>query len=84
VTTDDLNRAWIAQANADADRGVLECRVCRTKGPLDEAISMWTNGMLVFAICRRCMLVHDVVTRPTEHGIEVRAVLRRPLVLRGG
>ena len=26
---DALHRAWVAQAQAAADRGVIECRICK-------------------------------------------------------
>ena len=83
MTPDGLQRAWIARANADADRGVLECRMCHRSGPLDEAITLWRDGTLVFAVCDRCARSHDIVIRPTSEGIEVRGRNRGPLVIRG-
>ncbi len=80
---DALQRAWVAQAQADADRGVIECRMCKRTSSLDEAITLWRNGFLVFAVCDRCSAKHDVVIRPTGAGIEVRGVSRGPLVVRG-
>lgn len=80
---DALQRAWVAQAQADADRGVIECRMCKRRSPLDEAITLWRNGFLVFAVCDRCCGCHDVVIRPTGAGIEVRGMSRGPLVIRG-
>ncbi len=80
---DALQRAWVARAQADADRGVIECRFCRRPSPLDEAITLWRNGFLVFAVCDRCCGCHDVVIRPTGAGIEVRGMGRGPLVIRG-
>jgi hypothetical protein len=79
---DALQRAWVAQACADAERGVIECRMCRRRGPLDEALTLWRNGVLVFALCDRCAGSHDVVIRPTDAGIEVRGRTRGPLIVR--
>ncbi len=68
----DLNAAWVKQAQLDAERGVIECRVCRTKGSLADSVTLWRNGVLVFASCARCMAFHDILMRPNERGIEVR------------
>jgi hypothetical protein len=81
---DALQRAWVAQAQADADRGVLECRMCRRHGPLDEALTLWRNGVLLFAVCDRCARTHDVLVRPTDAGIEIRGRTRGPLICGGG
>lgn len=77
-----LQRAWVARACADADRGVIECRMCRRRGPLDEALTIWRNGVLVFAVCDRCARSHDVLIRSTDAGIEVRGRTRGPLIVR--
>lgn len=81
---DALQRAWVAQACADADRGVLGCRMCGRRAPLDETTTLWRSGVLVFALCDRCARTHDVVMRPTEAGIEVRARRRGPVLVGGG
>ena len=78
---DALQRAWFAKAQADAERGVLECRMCRRTEPPDEALTLWRNGVLVFALCDRCSGDHDVLVRRTERGIEVRGRQRGPLVI---
>jgi hypothetical protein len=80
---DALQRTWVAQAQADAERGVLECRMCRRHGPIDEALTLWRNGVLVFAVCDRCARTHDILIRPTDEGIEVRGRSRGPLIVRG-
>ena len=77
----DLQRAWVRQAQLDAERGVIECRMCRRRSGLDEAISLWRNGTLVFAVCDRCAARHDILLTPTEAGIEVRARRREPIVV---
>ena len=77
-------RAWELQAQLDAERSVIECRLCRQRAELDETTTLWRNGRLVFALCDRCSTSHDVVFSPTEVGVEVRARRRGPLVVRGG
>lgn len=83
MQSESLQRAWVAQAHADADRGVIECRICKRHSPLDEAITLWRNGFLVFAVCDKCTGCHDILIRPTGAGIEVRGASRGPLVIRG-
>ena len=81
---DDLQRAWARQAQLDAERGVIECRMCRRRSGLDEAVTLWRNGVLVFAVCDRCAATHDILMRPSEAGIEVRARKRAPIIVGGG
>jgi len=76
-------RAWVQRAQLDAERGVIECRMCQRHASLDETTTLWRNGLLVFALCDRCACCHDVVLSPTEAGVEVRARRRGPLVIRG-
>lgn len=80
---DEARRAWVRQAQLDAERGVVECRMCRRRSGLDEAVMVWRNGALVFAVCDGCAGSHDVLLTPSEAGIEVRARRRRPLVVGG-
>ena len=84
MDADALQRAWVTQAQADAERDVLECRMCRRRGPLDETLTLWRNGVLVFAVCDRCAQSHDVLIRPTDVGIEVSGRARGPLLIRSG
>ncbi len=84
MDVDALRHAWVEQACADADRGVLECRMCRRRGPLEETLSVWRNGVLVFALCDRCARSNDVSIRATEAGVEVRGRARGPLIVRSG
>jgi MinD superfamily P-loop ATPase len=79
----DLQRAWVRQAQLDAERGVVECRVCRTRAELDRVITVWRNGVLAFALCDGCGATHEVVVRPVEAGLEIRARARHPVVLIG-
>lgn len=80
----ELQRAWAKQAQLDAERGVIECRMCRRHAGIDETTTLWRNGLLVFALCDRCASSHDVVFSPIDAGVEVRARRRAPLVLGGG
>jgi hypothetical protein len=77
-------RAWVQQAQLDAERGVIACRMCKRHAGLDETITLWRNGLLVFALCDRCAASHDVMFSPTEAGVEVRAKRRGPLIVGGG
>ncbi len=81
VTPEEVQRAWARQAQLDAARGVIECRMCRQLSSLDETTTVWRDGILVFAACDRCSQVHDIVFTPTERGVEVRARQRSPLVV---
>ena len=76
-----LNAAWVRQAQLDADRGVVECRVCKAKGALDDTVTLWMNGTLLFAVCGPCRQAHDIVMRPTERGVEIGARARSPLIV---
>ena len=80
---DELGRAWARQAQADAERGVIACRMCGRRSGLDETLTLWRNGGLVFAVCDRCAGSHDVLLTPTDAGVEVRARRRGPLVVGG-
>jgi hypothetical protein len=84
MAPDDLGRAWARQAQLDAERGVIECRMCRRRSGLDETLTIWRDGALVFAVCDRCSTSHDVLLTPTEAGVEVRARRRGVLVVGGG
>jgi hypothetical protein len=83
VNAAELQRAWVKQAQLDAERGVIACRLCRRPRGLDETTTLWRNGLLVFALCDRCSQTHEVVLAPTERGVEVRARRRGPPVLGG-
>jgi hypothetical protein len=76
MTPSEVHAAWLREVEADAERGVIQCRICKAKGPLDAAVTLWRNGRLVFAVCDGCAKRHDVVMSPVEHGVEVRARAR--------
>ena len=81
VTPSEVNAAWVRQAQLDADRGIVECRVCKTTAELARAVTLWINGTLLFAVCEPCRAEHEIVMRPTERGIEIKARARTPLVV---
>ena len=83
MRAEDLGEAWARQAQLDAERGVIECRMCRRRAGLDETVTLWLGGVLVFAVCDRCAGSHDILMTPTDAGIEVRARRRGPIVLGG-
>ena len=66
------HRAWVQQAQLDAERGVIACRMCQrhaglTRPPRSGATASWSSRF-----CDRCAASHDVVFSPTEAGVEVR------------
>ena len=81
MTPAELNAAWVRQAQLDADRGLVECRVCKTKWDLAHAVTLWINGALLFAVCEACRAAHEIVMRPTERGIEIKARTRATLIV---
>jgi len=76
-----LSRTWAAQAQALAEQGFVECRMCRRREDLAGALQLWRNGEIVYAICERCAACSDILITPTERGVEVRGKRRRPYVL---
>src|SRR5690606_28995992 len=84
MNEDSMQRAWLKQAQLDAARGVIVCRLCMALHGLEETTTLWRNGVLVFAVCERCAQRHHIVMSPVEAGIEVRARARGAIVLRGG
>ena len=78
-----LGRAWAAEAQALAEKGVVECRMCRRREDLAGALQIWRNGIIVYALCKRCTQDNHILITPTEHGTEVRARRRSPYILRG-
>lgn len=83
MAPDELQRAWVRQAQLDAERGVVACRMCKTQVGLDQVITLWRNGALVFAVCDNCAATHEILMRPTDAGLEVRGRARHPIVLSG-
>jgi len=77
----ERSEIWVRQAQLDADRGVIECRVCQAKGSLADSITLWRNAVLVFAACHECLATHDILMRPTERGLTIGMRLREPLIV---
>lgn len=80
---DELQRAWVRQAQLDAERGVVACRMCKAQVGLDQVITLWRNGALVFAVCDGCAATHEILMRPTDAGLEVRGRSRQSIVVSG-
>lgn len=78
-----LQEAWLKKAQLDAERDVIECRVCRRTTGLDETTTVWRDGVLAFALCDRCGATHELVIRPHERGLQV-AARSRTLSVRTG
>lgn len=76
-----LGQDWAALAQAEAERGVLTCRVCKRQGPIEDAITIWRNGSVLYGICNACCSDNLFLITPTERGIEVRGKSRTPLVI---
>ena len=72
----ELNAAWVRQAQLDAERGVIESRMCQRKRGLDESTTLWRDGTLVFALCDRCVDRWDLLLRSSERGLEIRTRIR--------
>ena len=80
---EQLDRAWARQAQLDAERGVIACRMCKRTRGLESTTTVWRNGALVFAVCDRCAERHDILMSPQPEGLEIRAQPRGPIILGG-
>ena len=78
-----LHETWARQAQVDAERGVIRCRMCKMHAAIDQAVTLWRNGVLVFAVCDACSSKHDILMSPSERGIEIRAKARGPIIVQG-
>lgn len=83
-TPAELNQAWVKQAQDDAERGVIECRMCKRKQGLDETVTVWRNGVLAFAVCDECIARADIFIGKTDAGIRVEARRRSPVIIGSG
>lgn len=79
--TSALQRAWLQQAQLDAERGVIECRMCKRRSNLEATTTLWRDGVLVFALCEHCAGSHEIHMRPTARGVELRGRRVAPLLL---
>jgi len=73
----------VQQAIREADDGLFACRICKVLGPLDQALTVWRNGVPVYGFCDSCAASHHILIRPTERGIEVKGKRLDAIVLSG-
>ena len=76
-----FGEAWAENAQREADLGKLTCRACRKIGSLDEAITIWRNGILVYGIGDCCLAKSEFLIRPTELGIEIKGRSTSPIIV---
>lgn len=72
---------WAEQAQREAGVDLLTCRVCKETGPINEAITIWRDGRILYGICDECLHVSEFLITPTERGIEVRGKSRGPIIV---
>ena len=72
---------WADQAQREAHQELLSCRVCKQTGPIDEAITIWRDGKIIYGICDHCLAGSEFLITPTEKGIEVRGRSRSPIIV---
>lgn len=77
VTEKDASVAWADEAQREAERDELTCRVCKRTGPIDKAITIWRDGRILYGICDACIATSEFLITPTERGIEIRGRRRR-------
>ena len=79
-----MPRPVTAPATSEAARGTVECQVCGCEKSVEEAIALWRDDAVVFAVCHQCTRAHDIVMRPSGNGVEVLAKSRggRPIPAR--
>jgi hypothetical protein len=73
---------WAEQAQHEAEREILTCRACNKSGSIDEGITIWRNGKIVYGIGDCCLHRFDFLISATERGIEIRGKSRGPIVVR--
>ena len=72
---------WADQAQREAKLELLSCRVCKQIGPIDQAITIWRDGEILYGICDGCLDSSEFLITSTERGIEVRGRRRRPITV---
>lgn len=75
---------WADQAQLEAKEERLSCRVCKRLGPIDEGITIWRNGAIIYGICDGCLTGSEFLITPTPKGIEVRGRRTSPIVVSSG
>lgn len=61
-------RRMTPAAATERDRGVVQCQVCCGAKSVEEAIVLWRDDEVVFAVCHACTGAHDIVMRPSASG----------------
>lgn len=74
-------RLWAEQAQREAHQDLLTCRVCKQTGSIDEAITIWRDGKILYGICDNCLAGFEFLITPTERGIEVRGKSRGSIIV---
>lgn len=77
MTAEEFARTWAHVAQIEAEQGILTCRVCKQQGPVEEAITIWRNGAVLYGICDRCLQTSIFHIEPTARGVEVRGIRKR-------
>ena len=76
-----VGEQWAEQAQREAEREILTCRVCSRPGPINEGITIWRDGRIVYGIGDCCLHRFEFVITPTERGIEIRGKSRGPIIV---
>lgn len=80
-TNKSPGRLWAEEAQREAEREVLTCRVCKRSGPINAGITIWRDGSIIYGICDYCLHRSEFLITPTERGIEVRGRSRGPIII---
>ncbi len=77
MTMENVNHVPGGQPELDADFGTITCRTCKRLDRIDDCITVCKGGVVVFAVCSRCASWFEIALRPTDTGVDVRAMLAR-------
>ncbi len=81
ATDKTAGHLWAEQAQREAEQEILTCRVCKQPGPVNEGITIWRDGKILYGICDSCLCRSEFLITPTERGIEVRGKIRSPIIV---
>jgi hypothetical protein len=83
MRSSSIQRKMHATSESDLEHETSDvcCQVCCASKTADEAIVLWREDEVVFAVCRECTGAHDIVMRPSSSGVQVLAKSRggRPI-----
>ncbi len=66
-----------AGRDAARESGEVQCQVCCGTTSVDDAIVVWRDDAVAFAICHACTGAHDIVLRPpTAVGASVQVLAK--------